>query len=434
MALTTSNAYRMFMAPSVTTLRWKIEAYFTPAGLWPHVRAIVDRMPNITVLQIDCVDIRSLERPLSFLFAMLDKLREVIVPLYSFTREIACALSSLPYLENIVFNNDFGNRFTGQWPTLDGLDSRLPSTFHFLPNAFQSITTFSVSLSCLLRINTLLTTKLHILTKLTCLVVRAPFYDDVDGDSGLFDFCTMISEVGIQLTSLTIWATASGRRPPLSAYHAVHPSLRSLRPLSAIPTLTHLIFAHTLALDFTDLDMDQFARSFPNIEVLMLNHHPVVGSRPHATLNSLSSFASHCHNLKELGLMLDATTVDHSTPYSTFGTRLMTLKLGRSMFPRDNQILERSSVSYRLSAVLPTHVVITAADPDSILDCNDHIFHHPGNRSIVPVDDYDQQISSSNWSALHHLGEVRRERSLEIKEEKRRLREKITELDYFLHA
>lgn len=434
MSLTTSNMHRMFMSSSVTSLSWRISPQAEPATIWPHVRAIADRMPNITVLKIDCIDIQAVDQPIAYLLSMLENLREFSIPIYSFTRDIVCALSSLPNLRNVDFNNSFGMRSIGQWPPLHALEHRNPSSYHFSTDPFQMIDSFSFSFSQLSRVNMMLTTKLPILSRLTRLAIRVPSYEDEAGDFGLLDFCNMVSHNATHLTSLTLWLTASGRRPPRSAYHARPPSLESMLPLTTIPSLTHLMFEHTLALAWTDANMDQFARALPGIRVLMLNHHPVVGSTPAATLLTLSSFATHCNELQELGLMLNATNADTSISYPTFNSRLQCLKLGRSAFPRDHQILERSSVSFLFSKMLPSHVTITAADNDGMLDCADHVFRPSPNRSIIPSDHYDQHISISDWTALHHLSEIRQERFQEVENEKTLLKERISELQTFLHA
>lgn len=422
------------MSPSVKTLRWRISPHSLSTTIWPHVRAIVDRMPNITVLSLDGIDVQALEQPISHLLSMLGQLRSFYMPLYSFTRDIACALSSLPSLQRVDFNNDFGNHSIGQWPPHDALEHRPPSAYHFSLEPFRRIHSFSLSLSALTHTMTFFTTKLAILSRLTRLVIRIPFYHDVPGDAGLFDFCNMVSANAVHLTNLTLWLTASGRTPPRTAYHAQHPTLESMLPLTTIPTLEHLEFAHTLALAFTDNDMDQFARALPRIQVLRLNHHPVVGSTPAATLKSLSSFAAHCCELQELGLMLDATNADTRISYIPFGPRMRSLKLGRSIFPRVNQVIERTSVSFLLSKTLSSRVTITAADTDGMLDCDDHVFRPHGNRSIIRSDRYDQRMSITDWTALHHLNDIRQERIREIERQKMIMKERITELEFFLHA
>lgn len=107
---------------------------------------------------------------------------------------------------------------------------------------------------------------------------------------------------------------------PLADYQcSSRPSIHTFRPLFACTKITTFGFRWNVSLDFSQEDVEEFASSWPQLEVLLLNCEPTGAPNsglPTLTLTALFPFARHCPNMRQLGLYFDATDVHRALLFS----------------------------------------------------------------------------------------------------------------------
>ncbi|KAI0668067.1 hypothetical protein C8Q78DRAFT_980440 [Trametes maxima] len=169
------------------------------------------------------------------------------------------------------------------------------------------------------------------------------------------DFFCAIQERCISLVNLSldyIIAPDSALVSPPPPLHE-RPALATFRPLFRARALRIFEFRWDFALNLSDDDMDEFARSWPSLESLQLNPEPVPEpDGPKLSLRALVPFARHCANLRYLALYVDARTVPDippmlRTPRLVPFQRLETFAVGLSI------IAKPEPVTLFLSQLLP---------------------------------------------------------------------------------
>ncbi|KAJ7647975.1 hypothetical protein FB45DRAFT_782951 [Roridomyces roridus] len=106
---------------------------------------------------------------------------------------------------------------------------------------------------------------------------------------------------------------------------------RDFAPLRAFEQLTHLHIEPPVEFDMDDVMAEDFARSWPNIQTLVLKSNHYELSRPlQTTLHCLRSFGEHCPKLARLAIEFDASAIPSSFGPSIRQTSLVSLGVGRS--------------------------------------------------------------------------------------------------------
>ncbi|RDB15035.1 hypothetical protein Hypma_005437 [Hypsizygus marmoreus] len=141
-----------------------------------------------------------------------------------------------------------------------------------------------------------------------------------------------------------------------------------LKPLLCCAKLTTLRLRHRSPLDLTNNDIEQLARSLPQIERLFLNedpspyasHHPAI--IPAITMDVLPILAFHCRCLRSLGIYINATVPSTFVPMAItpFGM-LDSLHVGTSWIAG----ADIEPVALFLAQVLPKRCTIQLPWEDS---------------------------------------------------------------------
>lgn len=104
------------------------------------------------------------------------------------------------------------------------------------------------------------------------------------------------------------------KRLDLNLYH--HEKgfvLSDVTRFSRLPKLVELTLRNDKAPQLTDSDYEAIAAAMPRLEVLVITPDPHISSnsennKSSATLSALFHIASHCPDIKRLGLFLDTST------------------------------------------------------------------------------------------------------------------------------
>jgi hypothetical protein len=120
-----------------------------------------------------------------------------------------------------------------------------------------------------------------------------------------------------------------------------------LRPLLSFVNLQKIIIrsCHRFKLD-NDF-VGAMAKAWPHLRVLQLGSYGSWGGQLDVTLAGLVPLVQHCPNLRRLGIVIDATVVDHSLDIPASNTKLKALSLG------DSLIEDPASVAACLSGLFP---------------------------------------------------------------------------------
>lgn len=258
-------------------------------------KEVLLRMPNLTHLDLRFdFPASEVEAELIELFSGLLKLRRVIMPAYTFTSRIMETLSRQRDLGTIQF----------EFLDLQG-HGEMEDVVSWSPQlhegAFPSL--WDLSLSANLPDLTSFLTANFAPTNLTSLyvhVLSAPSLEHVG------TFLRAVSENCQALTHLYMdFFTSSVIPPTPSTWPRL--SWETLRPLLSCPNLVSFELRWDHPLELTQVDIEEIASSWPELEVLLLNCEPMDNSVPPTLgLEALLPFARHCTKLRELGLYLSA--------------------------------------------------------------------------------------------------------------------------------
>jgi hypothetical protein len=309
----------LFMHDKVTEFGFKLHS-----EEFPLLRTyIVGRMPSLRSLSwTSCIRDSHLkvEGELLQLLSSLQELREVTPPKNFLSSKFLKALSSLPELETI------------QYEDLDEMPYSMISPLQctLQEGAFPKLSNLRLN-SNLDDIRVCLTGG-ALLPRLRNLVVEGdrwdpllpltvqPFLTAVTGCYPTLEMVSMDIMVGIE------------KQDALSREH--------LNPILLLKQLTHLELRHNHPLRISEVDLAEFGDALPALEKLVLNPEPLQPTRPEITLHSLLVVAQHFPNLSYLGIYLDAQGTTIPMPHSPAKTgifpSLLTLHMGIS--PIDSEV------------------------------------------------------------------------------------------------
>lgn len=338
----------------------KFVVYLPTPPLQPFFQDIVDRMPNLSTLDIcSLVPVRDIEEDLAHLLRQLPKLQKVTLPRFYLTTRIAEALSRSDHLFSVEFQykddqgvGDFQDTalfrptFTeGAFPALYDLSvtANFDDTTRFIKAPFSptNLTQFYVD---------------------SGRVIESP--DSVHRlISTVSEHCQLVEELYL----------ISGHHPCLMVPTNEDDSgsritLEVFKPLFKISKLTTFEIAHQYPLLLTQQDIELFASSCPAIETLLLNTEPIYLTESSLTLEALVPLARHCSQLKHLGLFMDATQIPETTPTTAFKS-LRLLAVGISII--DDEAGPALYLSHLLSPKCDVQSGVTWEDCE---DTNDALY------------------------------------------------------------
>lgn len=127
--------------------------------------------------------------------------------------------------------------------------------------------------------------------------------------------------------SLTAFDVAFDRSPV--ARH-LDINVDMLRPLLSFVNLRKMVIrsCHRFKLD-NDF-VGAMAKAWPHLRILQLGSYGSWGGQSNVTLAGLVPLVQHCPDLSRLGLVIDATVVDHSLDIPVSNTKLKALREGKS--------------------------------------------------------------------------------------------------------
>jgi hypothetical protein len=311
----------LFMHDKVTEFAFKINSKDLP----PLCTDIVGRMPSLRSLRWtnnyrESQDLKD-DQGLLQLLSSLQKLREVTPPEDFLSSKFLKALSSLPELEVIQYDNSDTGRMPyysisplkctlqeGAFPKLYDLrlHSNLDDIRGYLTGGalFPQLRNLSVESA----------------NQERPLTVRQ-FLTDVTRCYPTLEMVSMDVIVDIEEQEL------QDKCKPLSPQH--------LNPILLLKQLTCLELRHNRPLRISEVDLAEFGTALPGLEKLLLNPEPLQLTRPEIKLHSLLIVAQHFPNLVYLGIYLDAQNptiipMPDSPANTRLFPRLLTLHFGVS--------------------------------------------------------------------------------------------------------
>ena len=305
----------LFMHDKVTEFAFNLEIY---EDLHSLAADVVGRMPSLNSLKCMRADgyrDPDYDKALQLLLSNLHKLREVTLPKNVLDGEFLKALSSLPELEVVQFDNLGGMRCLfaptigsaleeGAFPKLCdlGLDSTLEDMRHYLTGGM-------------------------LLPRLKNLSIESVYPESPDAVQEFFSDVTRCYP-SLEVLSMDIIVSIE-EQADCQVLFPEH-----FHPILSLRQLTRLELRHNLPLQISEVDLAEFGVALPAIEFLVLNPEPLLLTKPKFTLHSLLAVAQNFPNLSHLGIYLDAEDVGTRTLDSLVKTRvfpyLRTLNIGVS--------------------------------------------------------------------------------------------------------
>lgn len=254
---------------------------------------VVGRMPSLLSLKCTCFAAfydPTYDPILKHLFAHLPKLQEITLPKQALGGQILKALSLLPELKVVQFDNVGGIRCTpepviadtledGAFPMLDDLclDSTLEDMRHYLTGG-------------------------ALLPRLRYLSVESA---NPESALAVQEFLSDVTRCYPFLETIAIDVIVS-----VEEQEACEPLMpEHVHPILSLGRLTRLELRHNLPLQISEADLAEFGAALPAIEFLVLNPEPLLLSKPCFTIHSLPSIGQNFPNLLHLEIYLDAEDV-----------------------------------------------------------------------------------------------------------------------------
>lgn len=264
---------------------------------WPYYffEEISSRMPHLTNIDIGTsIPIRAIETEMISLISQLRKLQRITLPRHYLTTKFTEALSRLPNLVSILLARDFvGNPMDVRSfaPTLTDdafpalLNISMTTTFHgtarFLKHKFP-------------------------FTNLTELSVASAINEN---PSSIHSLISVVSENCQFLTDISLVSYLGETSVPEGINQSLnHITIEVLKPLLKLSKLVNVEITHRHPLALSQKDIELIASSWPSLNSLHLNPHPVHHTQSNLTLKALVPFAKHCPKLEFLGLFVDASS------------------------------------------------------------------------------------------------------------------------------
>ncbi|KAF4622566.1 hypothetical protein D9613_009613 [Agrocybe pediades] len=276
---------------------------------------VVSRMPNLITLDIrSSIPMSKIQSEMTAMLGALTHLISVTFPPYYLTGDVVEALSLHPRLAEIEF--DFA-AILGF-----GDATRLIGLPHFPAANLTKLFLDSTSILAPDDIRSLLSVVMDNCQSLTGLSILSPRNLSPDDLASL--------DEGVCTT-----------------FHTIQPLLK-------LHGLTSFEFVQPFPLLLQQRDLEVIACSWPCMEILRLNSHPVTSHQTTSTLEGLIPFAEHCPNLTELDLFLDATRTDLPDPTVHFKA-LKFLDVGLS------KIKDVDAVALYLCQILPEGCIVMSS-------------------------------------------------------------------------
>ena len=296
---------------------------------------IVTRMPLLTHLDLRLhVPMHSVELEALELFRGLRKLQVVILPNYHLTANVIQELSRLPDLGVVQFEYG-GTQGFGDPSDVHVFDPRLEDgAFPALWDL--SLTARLIDMDCFMNAP-------FAPINITSLYIDSSFTVPETSESVHTFLCTVARTCKMLecLYLALITVTSEVQEGDIINFD-------TLRPLLDCPRLVTFELCHDHSLDITLENIEELTIKWPSIRSLLLNCEPRCLSQSSLTLRALVPF-TRCHELRHLGLYLNATAADLPTKQEEFEPfqKLSKLSVGAS------EISEERSVALFLSRLCP---------------------------------------------------------------------------------
>ncbi|THG93997.1 hypothetical protein EW026_g7380 [Hermanssonia centrifuga] len=310
-------------------------------------KEVLLRMPNLTVLDLRFrLAAKEIENNIRALLQGLPKLKQIILPVYTWTSGIVEEASKLPNLGTIQFEFmepqgrgspadvlDFAPRLEeGAFPALwdIALSARLPDITNFLTGSFAPSKLTTLYIHVISAAQPEVVTNFVTAVSESCKLLQSLY----------FEFLGDVSEEVGESESTISRLDWGALRPLLTCANLVVFEIRWYHPL-------------TISYD----DLEEMASNWPFMETLMLNCEPVdISIPPTLTLHALTPFARHCPKLVELGLYMSAS-VDVETPLER---DVLAFQALRRLFVGLSRIADPGPVSLFLSKLCPLNCEVSS--------------------------------------------------------------------------
>ncbi|KAI0338825.1 hypothetical protein BDW22DRAFT_1362548 [Trametopsis cervina] len=268
-----------------------------------YIDAVVSRAPGVTKLEIRSPHpVRDIRSELLRLFGGLHQLKHLAVPMFFLVDEVIAKLASAIHLETINLAE----------PLEQGTGDRADVSF-FSPNieerGFSRLHTLSFSAH--LQHATMFLNRLFAPTHISSLHVNILAIDNPPVLRQLLAAVTRFHRLTDLVLDFVLCPGAPIVTPPPPF---ARPSLEALRPLFSCRRIRKFEIRWDYQLHLSDHDMDDLARSWPELEHLHLHSEPIPeAGTPSLTLRALLPFACHCPQLRYLALYLDGDAIPART-------------------------------------------------------------------------------------------------------------------------
>lgn len=314
------------------------------------LRRIAKRLANLTSLTLDAsrktgaVDRMNMEETCGFI-ASFTKLKTLVIPLYSFHGNTVKCLSTMGSLQTITVDPTSILASRGAESQLG--DSRaMPVLFQGAFPSLQELS-FGSSLTCA---QTFLADAHFPAPSLRSLWLRATDFDStIINDTtprALRDLLRLLADKFSSLEQLEIIMNPVGSYTGEN-FRMLPIDFADISSITLFKSLTSFELRHAYPIKASDEDIESLASQWPTLKKLILNPYPSFPSEPTLSQRALLSFATHCPNIRELGLYIQtAATPLQSRSSSDFPdrrfARLSVLNLGYSKYdPKERRALCR---------------------------------------------------------------------------------------------
>lgn len=323
---------------------------------YSDVRHIAKRLANLTSLTLEAEleregDSMDMEEACGFV-ASFTKLETLVIPLYSFYGNTVKCLSTMGSLRTITVDPTKILASRGaHWP----FENRktMPVLFHGAFPSLQELS-FGSSLACA---QTFLADAHFPAPSLRSLWLRATDLDStIINDTtprALRDLLRLLADKFSSLEQLEIIMNPVGSYTG-EDFQMLPIDFADISSITLFKSLTSFELRHAYPIKASDEDIESLASQWPTLKKFILNPYPSFTSEPTLSRRALLSFATHCPNIRELGLYIQ-TAATPLPPRSAFDfpirrfARLSVLDLGYSKYDPK----ERSALCRFLFRLLP---------------------------------------------------------------------------------
>ncbi|TFY59777.1 hypothetical protein EVJ58_g5566 [Rhodofomes roseus] len=318
----------------------------THYSLGDHFKDISARMPSLTYLDfVFSFPVRTIEADLVTLIGELSHLKQLTLPSYCFTSKIVEALSVLPSLGTIQF--EFNER-QGRGDPAD-IAVFAPT---LREGAFPAL--WDVNLSTHLPDMTRFVSGPHAPSHLTSLYVHLPW---VVPPSTITEYLTAVGENCklLKMLYIDLFVPPPPEGVSSQPVYAEPLAWADLRPLLSCKRLRVFELSWASSIVMTQEDVEEIASSWPSLQNFQLNCMPIPVPTnplpaPTLSLHALLPFATHCPDLEELSLDVDATAAGLAfTAHDAPAPFRKLARLGFGLSP----IAESGPVALLLSQICP---------------------------------------------------------------------------------